>query len=294
MNSRGFVLFISFLVTLLITGSVTARDLTDIKKDGVLRHLGVPYAGFVTGDGRGLDVEVMQLFARELGVKYQYVQTGWKDVINDLVGKQVVPDGSKVKINGEVEVRGDLIANGLTIIPWRQQVLDYSRPTFPTQVWLITNSQSPLRPISPSGTIEKDITAVKAMLNNRTVLGKSNTCLDPTLYALSEVNAITRYFDGSLNELAPAVMQGTADTTLLDVPDSLVALAKWPGQIKVLGPVSPQQEMGVGFRKDSPELRLAFGAFFTKIWENGTYFKMVEKYYPDVFDYYPDFFQNQL
>ena len=44
------------------------RDLSQIKAAGVLRHLGVPYANFVTGSGDDLDVELMQLFAKRTGL----------------------------------------------------------------------------------------------------------------------------------------------------------------------------------------------------------------------------------
>lgn len=165
------LLFIFFTSTFMI-GHAGARDLVDIKKAGILRHLGVPYANFISGDGHGLDVELMQLFAKEIGVRYQYVETNWKTVIPDLIGKQVTSDGDNVKISGDTPIRGDIIANGLTILPWRQKVLDYSAPTFPTQVWLITGAQSPMKPITPSGEIEKDIIAVKNLLPGRTVLGK--------------------------------------------------------------------------------------------------------------------------
>ena len=89
------------------------------------------------------------------------------------------------------------------------------------------------------------------------------------------------------------MLKGLADSTLLDVPDSLIALEKWPSQIKIIGPVSATQEMAVAFRKDSPELKRAFAAFLQKLWEDGTYGKMVQKYYPDVFDYYPEFFASR-
>ena len=68
--------------------SAFADDLREIRERGVLRHLGVPYANFVTGSGDGLDVEIVQLFARHLGVRYEYVPTTWGDVIGDLTGKQ--------------------------------------------------------------------------------------------------------------------------------------------------------------------------------------------------------------
>lgn len=273
----------------LLPHDVQARDLDEIKQEGVLRHLGVPYANFVDGADMGLDVELIRLFARELGVRYEYVPVTWSTVIGDLIGKQLKVEGDKVTLLADAPMRGDLIANGLTILPWRQTVLDYSAPTFPTQVWLIAGSQSPLRPIQPSGDLQRDIGAVKALLANKTVLGITGTCLDPKLYDLEAAKANSLLFKGNLNELAPAVLNGEAETSLLDVADSLVALGKWPGQIKVLGPISEQQEMGVGFRKESPELQRAFASFFTRLKESGVYVDLVKKYYPDVFYYYPEF-----
>lgn len=275
-----------------LSSQASANDLDEIKKRGELRHLGVPYANFVTGTGDGLSVDVMQLFAHHLGVKYKYVQTSWSDVIGDLTGKKVKPAGDDVEILGEVPIRGDIIDNGLTILPWRQKVVAFSTPTFPTQVWLISGSDSGLRPISPSGDIDTDIAVVKKMLLQRSVLGKNNTCLDPSLYDLKAAGAETRSFEGSLNDLAPAVINHAANTALLDVPDALIALEKWPGQMLVLGPISPKQLMAVGFRHENNELRLEFNRFFEKLSKDGTYIRLVKKYYPAVFDYYPDFFSK--
>ena len=53
--------------------SANAQDLAEIRERGVLRHLGVPYARFITGNGDGLDVEIIQLFARHIGVRYEFV-----------------------------------------------------------------------------------------------------------------------------------------------------------------------------------------------------------------------------
>jgi hypothetical protein len=78
-----------FTIVFLFSQSVLGADLDEIKKRGVLRHLGVPYANFVTGSGDGLDVEMMKLFAQYLGVEYQYVKTSWKTVISDLIGHKI-------------------------------------------------------------------------------------------------------------------------------------------------------------------------------------------------------------
>jgi len=270
--------------------AAAGRDLSEIREEGVLRHLGIPYANFITGDGSGLDMELMELFAKDIGVSYEYVPSTWDQVFGDLLGKEIKATGGRIEVGSEREMRGDVIANGLTVLPWRQQIIDFSAPTFPTQVWLVTSAESALHPITPSGTLSEDIRRTKALLAGKTVLGLAGTCLDLELYNLGEVQAIGRLFSGTLNDMAPAVLNGEVDTTLLDVPDALVAMAKWPGQVKVLGPVSEQQEMAVGFRKDSPELQEAFAQFYRSLKVDGRYRSLVEKYYPDVPDYYPDFF----
>jgi len=299
MNRNKGVLF--FATTLLcITGilgiipwgSVSGADLPEIQKRGVLRHLGVPYANFVTGSGDGMDVELVKRFAEHLGVRYEYVKTGWENVIGDLTGKKVQARGNNIDILGEVPVRGDVIANGLTKIPWRQKIVDYSTPTFPTQIWLVARADSTIEPIKPTGDIDKDIAQVKELLKDRCVLGKAKTCLDPSLYGLKETGAEVKLFSGNLNELAPAVIKGEGDATILDAPVALIALEKWPGKLKVIGPISSLQEMGVAFAKTSPVLREAFNRFFEKCKADGTYHHLLKKYYPGVFIYYPAFFEE--
>ncbi len=273
--------------------SAQAADLPDIQSRGVLRHLGVPYANFVTGTGDGMDVELVKLFAQDLGVNYEYIKTSWENVIGDLTGKRVKAKGDDVQVLGEVPVKGDMIACGFTILPWRQKIVDYSAPTFPTQVWLIARADSPRKPITPSGDVAKDITAVRGLLKGGGLLGEVNTCLDPSLYNLDQTGAKVKLFPGGLNELAPAVINGESEMTLLDVPDALIAMEKWPGKIKVMGPLSGMQGMGAAFGQDSPKLRESFNRFLEKCQKDGTYLRLVKEYYPAVFDYYPDFFAGK-
>ncbi|GAB6908713.1 Predicted ABC transporter, periplasmic binding protein [Desulfosarcina cetonica] len=269
------------------------RDLPDILKAGVIRHLGVPYANFVTGSGDGLDVELIQRFAAHLGVRYAYVQTTWEAVIGDLTGKTVKPADADIEIVGQRPIRGDLIANGFTILPWRQKIIDYGTPTFPTQIWVVARADAPLPPISPGTDIHQDIALVKGLLGGHSILGVSNTCLEPSLYNVAATGAKVSLFQGNLNELAPAIINGESETTLLDVPDALIALEKWPGQIKVIGPLSPMQAMGAGFSKQAPRLRAAYNEFIRQSRTDGSFAELVKKYYPAVFRYYPDFFENR-
>lgn len=275
--------------------AVLAQDLAEIKAAGVLRHLGVPYANFVTGSGDGLDVEVIQGFAATLGVRYEYVQTDWKSFIGGLTGQKVRrgPDGTASLLEA-TPILGDVAASGITVLPWRREVVEFSAPTFPSGVWLIARADAPLTPIQPTGSLETDIGLVKTAMQGHSVLALEDTCLDPALYNIAETGAEVRLPKEklNLNEMAPAVLNLMAENTLLDVPDALIALEKWPGELKVIGPVSGKQTMAVAFRKSSPALRAAFETYLAAIKADGTYHRLVEKYYPSVFLYFSDFFTD--
>ncbi|MDX2480931.1 MAG: transporter substrate-binding domain-containing protein [Desulfuromusa sp.] len=283
------------LILLLIATTALAGDLPEIRKNGVLRHLGVPYANFVNSKGEGLDVDMMRLFASDLGVRYEYVPTSWSTVFSDLTGLKYTVENGHVLKTGKEEIKGDIIANGLTILPWRKELIDYSRPTFPTGIWVIAQAVSSLKPIQGSSSIDEDIEEVRGMLKGRQILTMTGTCLESSLYNLAETGAeiiVENPNEKTLDDMAPSVIEGNAELTLLDVPDALVALQIYPGEIKILGPLTKDQMMGCGFRKNSPLLREAFNKFFIKIAKEGTYRKLVEKHYPSVFVYLGDFFDS--
>lgn len=278
--------------TCIFSEKSVGRDLDEVLKAGKLRHLGIVYANFVTKEKTGLDVELMQLFAEHLGVDYEFVETDWQNVVADLTGKVVRPQGEDIEILEEDHpVRGDVIATGFTILPWREKIVNFSETAFPTGIWLLARADSPLQPIRPTGDIHKDVGLVKQSLSGVSVLGLKDSCLDPNLYALNGTGATIKTFPANrdLNEMIPAVMARMTDTTLMDVPVALIALEKWPGEIKVIGPVSPDQGMACAFAKTSPKLSQAFENFFQKLKNSGTYKQLVQKYYPSLFSYYPEF-----
>lgn len=281
-------------VLMLLGVSFVARsaDLDEIKARGELRHLGIRYAHFVTGDGDGFDVELVQGFARHIGVKYKLVYTDFYSVIRDLLGKNVVRKGDEVSLDGDFEVRGDMIATGFTVLPWRQAVLLYSEPTFPSQVLLVSRADSKDKPVRESKSIEEDIRRTKAMIGKRSLLVMEQTCLDPASYGLKGVGIDLRAYNKStnLNEMVPALLNREAELTLLDVPDAILDLRKWAGKIKILGPISGEQELAAAFPKSSPKLREAFNDYLRQVKASGAYDKLVDKYYPGIRRYFPEFF----
>jgi ABC-type amino acid transport substrate-binding protein len=294
MDGRSGLMVVA-CVTLLATPRPAASDdvggdLDAVQQRGVLRHLGIPYANFVTGSGDGFDVDLMKLFAHRLGVRYEYVPTGWPAALPDLIGRRVSATSVDAQHEPAVPVRGDVVATGMTRLPWRERAAAFSASYFPTQVWVIARAESPIQPIKPSALVEKDIAAVKALLAGRTLLGVPSTCLDPSLYALENTRAKLVLKKLQLDEVAAVLVKGEAELTLLDVADAMIALQKWAGKLKVIGPISPRQEMGVAFRKDAPRLRAAFDAFLTDVRRDGTYERLVKRYFPEAPIYFPDFF----
>ncbi len=272
-------LILAALTTVMALASVArASTLEEVLSRGELRHIGVPYARFVTGSGDGLDIELIQGFAKFLGVAYRFVQSDWENLVPDLTGEKS---------------KGDLIASGMTMLDWRSQTMEFSSPTFPTQVWILAASETPVVPVTPTGSTSMDIANAKRLVSGRTIMDSKGTCLDPDLYGLREAGASLIEFKGDFMDRVPALIQGFSDLALLDVPDILIALASWPGQIKVIGPVSGKQGMAVAFKPDNGGLREKFEEYYENLRSSGEYRKMVERYYPSVFQYFPEFLDER-
>ena len=94
--------WISAVSAVVISGMLStlafAADLDEIKARGVLRHIGIPYANFVSGAGDGMEVELTKLFAKSLGVKYEFVQSDWGTIVQDLIGKKVKVAAGKAEL----------------------------------------------------------------------------------------------------------------------------------------------------------------------------------------------------
>jgi hypothetical protein len=276
----------------LFMASSWAADLAEIKERGEIRHIGIRYANFVTGAGDGLDVELMQGFAKRIGVSYQLVYSDFYSVIRDLLGKDVVRKDGEVTLTGDYPVKGDVISTGFTMLPWREAILLYSDPVLPSQVLLVAPAESELQPIKDGADLAADIAETRKVIGSRSVLVMARTCLDPTNYGLVNVGLDLKSYNKStnLNEMVPAMLNKEAELTLLDVPDAILDLRKWAGRIKIVGPISGRQMLATAFPKDAPALRDEFNAYLSDIKASGVYDRLVDKYYPGIRRFFPEFF----
>jgi ABC-type amino acid transport substrate-binding protein len=283
------------LTAMMLASTASATDLADIQARGELRHLGIPYANFVTGAGDGFDVELMQGFASKIGVKYRLVYSDFYNVVRDLLGKDAVRKDGEVSLTGEFPVKGDVISTGFTRLPWREAVLLFSEPTFPSQVLLVAPADSPVHPIPGSDDLAGDIKATKTLIGAHSLLVMDRTCLAPDNYGLRNAGHNLHAYTKStnLNEMVPALLSGEAELTLLDVPDAILDLKKWGGKIKVIGPISEEQILATAFPKDAPHLRDAFNDYLREIKINGNYDLLVDKYYPGIRQYFGGYFAKR-
>lgn len=293
MKKRNFFAVACICVLLLgmvWAGTAAADDLDKLRARGELRHLGEPYANFITGAGDGLTVDLMKAFARHLGVRYRFVPSTWGTALGELLGRRVTVKDGEAVLGPAQPVLGDVWAGGVTVLPWRQKVAAFSEPTFPSQIWLVARASAKLRPIKPSGDTARDVAQVKAQVDQLTILCVPGTCLDGRQYQLDRAGARLIDFGGKLNEMVPAAIDGEAQAVLQDASDAMISLQKWAGDLKVIGPVSPDQKLAAAFAPSSPRLRQEFNRFLARLMQSGEYRKMAQKYYPTVVEYFPGFF----
>jgi ABC-type amino acid transport substrate-binding protein len=234
----------------------------------------------------------MQGFAKHIGVKYVLVYTDFYSVVKDLLGKSVSINNGQAVLEGNFPIKGDVISTGFTYLPWREQILLFSEPTFPSQVVLIARSDSAIKPIQSSKNLTNDVVETKKLIGKQSLLVMERTCLDPSNYGLKGTGYNLKPYikSANINEMVPALLNKDADLSLLDLPDLLLDLKKWAGKFKVIGPVSEHQVLATAFPKDAPRLKDEFNVYLKKIKADGTYDLLVDKYYPGIRNYFPTFF----
>lgn len=272
--------------------ALARADLADVLARGELRHIAVPYGNFVTGTGEGLDVELVRGFAMHLGVRYSLVMSTFRTATRDLIGADLRPSPAGTLRVGSYPVRGDLLAAGFTRLPWREEAMRFSSPTFPSQVFLVAPVGNRARPITPSSSPTEDVARTRALIGQQTVLVMKGTLLDPASLGLDPAQVRLHFHggDGNFNELIPAMLKGDADLALVDLPNALFEQPRWGAQMKILGPLTLPLELAVAFPKHSPQLHAAFDEYLAELRADGRFERLVHKYYPTARRQYPGYF----
>jgi polar amino acid transport system substrate-binding protein len=251
MHRRGAI--VGIIAWRLVVGAADARDLADIRKDGVLRVLVVPDARvreFVDLDTKarpGFDIEILQGFARAQKLELRPVSlTGWDKLLPALLKDE-----------------GDVIAGCFTNTEARRRHIQFTQPVFPTGTVVVTrkphrvvNTLEELRE-EKVGTIRG--TSMEDALATVGMKGK----LDYAVLEQKDLSAALR------SREITAVAWGL---------EGAIAAANHDHDLQVGMMLGPPTALAYGVRKEDTELLAALNAQLSMLRKTGVWQRLVVRY----------------
>jgi len=224
------------------------KDIREAKKIRIALDTGSPPYGFVDDAMKpvGSDVETAQLLAQDLGVALEMVQTTSPNRIPFLqTGK------------------ADIVVASLSVTPEREKVIDFSVPY--AQILAVV--------AGPKGV---DIKGFDDLQGKRvaTTRGSNN---DKVVTQGAKGAQIVRFDDDAT--LVTAAVSGQADVIATSPAIVNTVLAKSPQKDLVQKFVMQKVPLGVGLRKNEPELKAWINDWITKNTDNGKLVAIYKKYH---------------
>ncbi|MFN2339695.1 MAG: amino acid ABC transporter substrate-binding protein [Halanaerobium sp.] len=246
-NNLLNIFVVLVLAILLIGGNVMAEDsLAEIQEKGKM-VVGLddsfPPMGFRDDSGEivGFDIDLAKEAAKRLGVEVEFKAVDWDGVILSLK-------------NGMI----DVIWNGLTITPERDESIDFTQP-------YLENSQSIV--VEADSDIES-----KADLADKVVgiqLGSSAVSAVESEPEVMESFKELRQFSNNTEALMD-LQTGRVQAVVLDVIVGRYYISQRPGQFKVLKDDFGGEEYGVGVRDGADSFREALNDALDEMIADGT------------------------
>ena len=163
------------------------------------------------------------------------------------------------------------------MLDWRKKIINFSDSTFPSKIWLVGHKS--MQKKLPENFDQFSREQVLKFASQYQVVGQANTSLDPSFYGIEKYQE----FSGSINDYINLVTNLKENKlAILDFPDAIITLRKAPEKLIVIGVLSGSQHMAAAFRKESPKLLESFNRFLEEIKRNGTYDRLVKRYYPEL------------
>jgi len=207
----------------------------------------------------GFEYDLAKAFSDYLGVELKVMTPPWEGLIDEL--------------NNE---KGDIIAASLTIIPSREELVDFSDQHFTIQQKVILHKNN-YQIQTPED------------LKGKTIDVRRHTSYEERL---NELNAEGLAINVRLNDDRPTeeLIRMVAEKEIeITIADSNVALLnrRYYPDVKIAFPIQEPQYVGWAVKKGEKALLKKINQFFKKIKKDGTFEKIYEKYYANVeiFDY---------
>jgi polar amino acid transport system substrate-binding protein len=207
-----------------------------------------PFEFKVDGKYSGFDIDLVEAVAKELGAtKVEYVDTEFKGLIPGLLAKKF-----------------DLIVSAMYITDERKQTIAFSDTYFPGGLSIM---------------VKKDNQSIKGIkdLNGKKVAVQIGTksakyLEEPQFKDIKLVKVETN------NDMFMEMETGKVDAVVTGLP-AAKTYAKEKGSVTVLPDTLTEEFYGYGIRKDDQELIKAVNEALKKIKSDGTYDKLVKKWF---------------
>ena len=197
------------------------------------------------GKRTGFDIELTEAVAAAMGRKIEWIDIDFKGLIPALVSK-----------------RADLAMSAIYITDERKKVVDFSDPYFAGGLVVLTSKSGPIKSL-------KDLDGKKVSVQVGT---KSVAYLKDNFPKVERVEVEKNQEMFSLVEI------GRADAAVTGKPAAKIFAQAKPA-LHVLTEQLTTEDYGIAVRKDAPEIRDAVNAALKKIKADGTYDKLVNKWF---------------
>ena len=193
----------------------------------------------------GFDIELIEEIAKVMGKRVEWIQIDFKGLIPGLVAK-----------------RFDVAASAIYITDERKQVVNFTNTYYKGGLVIMTRKGD--------NTI-KGIDDLKGKKVTVQIGTKSATFLQTNFPDVQRTEVETN------QQMFNLVEVGRADAAVTGKPAALLYAKK--GTLKVLPKQLTTENYGFAVRKDLPELQRAMNLAFAKLSANGTYGKLVKKWF---------------
>lgn len=231
-------------------GGKNASGVSLLSSDSLKTCTHLPYSPFQeerNGKIVGFDVDLVDLVAKDLGVKQEIVNTPFEGI----------ETGQDFNIR-----KCDLAAAGMTITTAREKVMDFSDPYFNAAQALITKKGAPYKKI-------EDLKGKKLGYQKATTGG---------MYAKEHGAGVELKEFEDLGVLLAAVKAGTVDAGINDNGVLFDYVKKNP-DTEVTAEFHTGEHYGIGFRTGNDALRKKVNAVLKKAKEDGAYNKIYKKWF---------------
>ncbi|MEV0372882.1 basic amino acid ABC transporter substrate-binding protein [Streptomyces sp. NPDC050636] len=210
----------------------------------------LPYAPFqVKKDGKvvGFDVDLVDLVAKDLGIKQEIVNTPFEGI----------ETGNSFTIR-----KCDLAAAGMTITPERDKVMDFSDPYFNATQALLTKKGKPFKKV-------EDLKGKKLGYQKATTGG---------IYAKEHGKGVDLVEFEDLGLLLTAVKSGQVEAGIND-NGVLFDYVKQNPDTEVTAEFKTGEQYGIGIRTGNDALRKKVNAVLKKAKSDGSYDRIYKKWF---------------